>query len=49
MFSRTESAGTSRKSWKTSPIPSDRAFAGESMKTSSPSQRIEPESGLWTP
>ena len=49
MFSATVSVSNSENCWNTMPMPSARAFAGLSMTTASPFQRIVPASGRTTP
>ncbi len=44
-FSRTDSAGTSVKRWKTMPMPFAIATAGEAMATGLPSSSSVPASG----
>ena len=46
MFSATVSAGTSRRSWNTIPMPSPRASAGFPGATRFPSMNIRPSSGV---
>ena len=48
-FSATVITGTSMKCWCTMPMPSAIARRGESIATSSPSSRISPSSGWWSP
>ena len=48
-FSATVRSGKRRGSWWTTAIPSDRAWAGPRICVGSPSSRIVPLSGWWTP
>src|SRR5690606_15199008 len=48
-FSATVMSGTVLSSWWMIAIPSAAASTGEEMVTGSPSMRIVPESGVWTP
>ena len=46
MFSATVSAGTSRRSWNTMPMPRARASAGLPGDTGAPSTNMRPSSGV---
>ena len=48
-FSATLRSGNRRGSWWTTAMPSARAWAGPAITVGSPSTRIVPVSGWWTP